>query len=189
MYEHMYESSKTPFETIALVHFSCQRRLQPPLHYHSTHPYNTLDCWTRTSIYCSILQYTAKHCNTQQTTAKHSRTLWYTQLDFHTATHCDELAPHCNTLQHSTTHCNIPGMITPTPPIGFSKISPMRGMCFYRYIRVSASRETCGCLYTQHVHAGLMLRRASQRATVCCIVLHCVAVCCSALQCVAHFYC
>ena len=39
-----------------------------------------------------------------------------------------------------------------------------------------------GSMYTQLIHAGLMLWRASQRATVCCSVLQCVAVRCSVLH-------
>jgi len=90
--------------------------------------------------------------DSQKHTATHCNTLQ------HTATHCKHTATHCNTLQYTATHCNT---------------LQQAQKDFLRVIDARVN-ESCTAESTE----------VQWYVAVCYSVLQCVAVCCSVLQCV-----
>ena len=119
---------------------------------------------TCVAVCCSVLQCVAAGCSVYSEMKRFCScvstvgAMRYLKLPFFgTATHCNTLqhtathCTHCNTLQHTATHC-------------------------MRYHKLPFFGE----LQRQRVALDL---HVLQCVAVCCSVLQCVAVCCSVLQC------
>ena len=115
------------------------------LQYTATHPQH----FRAFCKHCNTLQHTATHCNTPQHTAPHRNTPQRTATQsqrfgvfrpFYVRQRCqdDDIATHCNTLQHTATHCNT-----------------LQHTATYLYFARSMSNNNVyACKYVLHMHTG-----------------------------------
>jgi len=159
-----------------------------------------------------MLQYTATYCNTHYNTLSNkygadfwemfthsagSRTAKHCNTLQHTATHCTQhTASHCNALQHTATHCNTPATQSTVSNKYVADFWKMLKQCRLVYARTRGVlphlpwQQVALCC---RVLQGVVVWYSSHTLAVFCRIfcdckLHCVAGCCRMWQCVSVWY-